>query len=204
MKTILNLLDLFINNISKYIAVIGISTGVSLTFINVVARYIFNHSITWASELSVYMFLWGIFFGSVYCFKENSHISIGILVESINKKIAKQIMIFTNIITFAFLVAVAYYGYGYLELVIDLEETSIDLEIPMWIPYLVIPVSFAFSAYVVLIALSKLIKTPYNEIVFHSELKDIMKVTKPIDSTINNVNSEEILKQAHKKSGGLV
>ena len=171
----MNLLTKLIVNASKYIAIFGLTTGVSLTFINVVARYGFNYSITWASELSVYLFLWGIFFGATYCFKLDAHIFIGFLVESVKKKLAKKIMIFTKLVSIIFLSVVSYYGYEYLLLVIDLEETSIDLEIPMWIPYLVIPISFGLSAYVVLHNLIKLIKTPYTEITFNSEVKDLLE-----------------------------
>lgn len=171
----MNILNKLIVGISKYIAIFGLLTGVSLTFVNVVARYGFSYSITWASELSVYLFLWGIFFGTTYVFKLDSHIFIGFLVEGVNKKLAKKIMIFTKGLSALFLFVVAFYGYKYLLLVIELEETSIDLEIPMWIPYLVIPISFGLSAYVVLYNLIKLIKTPYNEITFASETKDLLE-----------------------------
>jgi C4-dicarboxylate transporter DctQ subunit len=171
----MNALTKLIVNVSKYIAIFGLLTGVFLTFINVVARYGFNYSITWASELSVYLFVWGIFFGSTYVFKLDSHIFIGFLVESVNKKLSKKIMIFTKIISITFLSIVSFYGYKYILLVVELEETSIDLEIPMWIPYLVIPISFALSAYVVLDNLIKLIKTPYMEIVFISEAQDLLE-----------------------------
>ncbi len=171
----MNLLTKLVVGISKIIGIFGLVTGVLLTFINVVARYGFSYSITWASELSVYLFLWGIFFGATYCFKLDAHIFIGFLVESVKKKLAKKIMIFTKTISIIFLGTVSYYGYEYLLLVIELEETSIDLEIPMWIPYLVIPISFGLSAYVVLDSLIKLVKTPYTEISFNNETKDLLE-----------------------------
>ena len=88
---------------------------------------------------------------------------------------AKVLLIVSKIITIIFLVAVAYYGYDYLLLVIEMEEVSIDLDIPMWIPYMVIPISFLFSAYVVVKSLIKLILTPSNELKFKNEHDDILQ-----------------------------
>ena len=194
MMTFFNILDKIIGIVSRWIAIVGITGGVLLAFVNVVARYGFNYSITWAAELTVYLFLWSMFFAVAYVFKLGEHISIGLLVESINKKAAKYMILFTYTVTFIFLSAVSYYGYEYLQLVIELEEMSVDLEIAMWIPYLVIPVSFALSAYRVGEHFIQLVQLPYEEIKFKNEAAELMK----------EVNTEEILKEAQKKSGGLV
>ena len=198
MKRIFNIIDLSIGFLSRWIAAIGISAGVALAFTNVVARYGFNYSITWASELTVYFFLWSMFFAAAYCFKLGEHISINLIVERISKKAAKVMILFSYLVTFVFLCAVSYYGYEYLQLVIELEETSVDLEIPMWIPYLVIPVSFAFSAYSVAKHIIALIKLPAEDIEFKDETDDLMKEMN------KEINVEEILDEAHRKSGGIV
>ncbi len=189
-----NLLSSTISVINKSIAMFGITSGVALAFMNVVARYMFNYSMPWAAELTVYLFLWGMFFGAAYCFKIDGHISIGLLVENVSKKSAKMIMLFTRVITFLYLSIVAFYGYKYLEFVIELEEMSIDLEIPMWIPYLVIPVSFAFGAYRVGEHIIKLINTPANEIVIKTETQDIME----------EANLAKVVENANRKTGGML
>jgi len=184
----------FINSINKFIAVVGISGGIALAFINVVARYVFNYSLTWAAELTVYLFLWSIFFASAYLFKIDGHISIDIFLQKMKKTMAKKFLIFIKIITFVFLCSIAYYGYEYLLLVIELEETSVDLEIPMWIPYLVIPVSFSFGAYNLVFNTIELYKTPSNELEFHSEENDLIKEQK----------IKDMLKNVESKTGGML
>ncbi len=194
MISFFNLLGGTIGVINRSIAMFGITAGVALAFANVVARYVFNYSITWASELTVYLFLWGMFFGAAYCFKIDGHISIGLLVENVSKKSAKILMLFTRTVTFAYLAIVSFYGYKYLEFVIELEEMSIDLEIPMWIPYLVIPVSFAFGAYRVGEHIVKLINTPANEIVIKTETEELME-----EAELNKV-----VEEANRKTGGML
>ena len=187
------IIDNIISYISESIAAIGIFSGVLLAFINVVGRYVFNKSFTWASELTMYFFLWSIFFGSVYCFKKDAHISINILLEKVPAKITKVLMLISNIITLIFLLAVAYYGYKYIQLVIEIDEKSIDLEIPMWIPYLVIPVSFTFSGYRIIEKLAKIVKTP----------SDMLKIVNEGDELLNTDNND-LLKSVEKKTGGLL
>jgi C4-dicarboxylate transporter DctQ subunit len=194
MKKLFSILSNSINYISCTISAVGISAGVGLAFANVIARYGFNYSITWASELTMYLFLWSMFFAVTYGFKLDTHITIGIVIEKVNKKNAKIMMIITKIISIIFLSIVAYYGYEYLLLVIDLDETSVDLDIPMWIPYLVIPLSFAFSAYVVIENLIKLINTPLQDLKFKNETDELLEET----------NLKNILQKVKKKSGGLV
>jgi len=186
-------IDKAIGYISESIAAIGIISGVLIAFINVIARYVFNKSFTWASELTMYFFLWSIFFGTVYCFKKDAHISINILLEKVPGKVKKILMIISNIITLVFLLAVAYYGYKYIELVVEINERSIDLDIPMWIPYLVIPISFTFSGYRVIEKLVKIIKTS----------SDMIKIVNEGDELLE-VDTKEMLKNIEKKTGGLL
>ena len=194
MINIFKYIDNIIDFINRYIAIIGISGGVALAFINVVARYGFNYSLTWASEMTIYLFLWSMFFGAAYCFKNDSHININLFVEYVNKKIAKSLILLTKTITFVFLFAVSYFGYEYLLFVIELDEISVDLEIAMWIPYLVIPVSFAFGAYSVLLQIIDLYNKPSDEIEFISETKELME----------EQNIQQIVNEANKKTGGLL
>jgi C4-dicarboxylate transporter DctQ subunit len=80
----------------------------------------------------------------------------------------------------------------------ELEEMSVDLEIPMWIPYLVIPVSFFFMAYRVLEKLITLIRTPHDKIKTASEAEQIIKETEV------EVDTEKLVKDVEMKTGGML
>jgi C4-dicarboxylate transporter DctQ subunit len=197
MKQIFTPIGKLIGFINQSIAALGISAGVALAFYNVVARYIFDSSLTWASELTIFLFLWSTFFGAAYCFKEDAHISISVLLDKLPDGMAKGLMLFSHSITFIFLAAVSYYGYQYLQLVIELEEMSIDLEIPMWIPYLVIPIAFAFAAYRVAEKIIYIIQTPASEVRIKSEAEMIiaeMEASAP----------DELIKEVEKRTGGML
>jgi len=197
MRQIFGFIGRVIGYINQSIAALGISAGVALAFYNVVARYVFNSSLTWAAELTVYLFLWSTFFGAAYCFKEDAHISISVILDKLSPKMAKAMMLVSHSVTFIFLAAVSFYGYEYLELVIELEEMSIDLEIPMWIPYLVIPISFAFAAYRVGEKIVNIILTPADEVRSKSEAEMLIA---EMESTL----PEDLLKEAHRKTGSML
>lgn len=185
-------IDAIIDFITKFVAVFGISAGVVIAFVNVTARYGFNFSFTWAAELTVYLFLWSMFFTAAFLFKTNSHISIGILIQNIDKRYAKIVFIFTQTVSLVFLAVVGYYGYEYLLLVDELEEMSIDLGIPMWIPYSVIPIAFAIGVYYIAVHIVQTIKTPADEISFKHEEDEMLQ------------EMDEIVRDVNKKTGGML
>jgi C4-dicarboxylate transporter DctQ subunit len=170
-----NIIDKIICFINRNIAAFGIGAGVAVAFYNVVARYAFNNSLTWASELTTYLFIWSTFFGAAYCFKIDAHIAINILIEKVSPKIAKSLILLSLFITLVYISAIAYYGYEYLLFVNELDETSIDLEISMWIIYLVIPISFGFSSWILLRKIGNIIKTPAIQVKQNSEVEEILK-----------------------------
>lgn len=190
-------LDQIIGFINRSIAAIGISAGVALAFGNVVARYAFDSSLTWAAELTVYLFLWSTFFGAAYCFKQDAHISVSIILEKVNPVTAKTLMLTAHIITLLFLFTVGYYGYEYVLFVHELEEVSVDLELPMWIIYLVIPISFFFASYRVGEKIVEIIKTPAKDVIKNSEAEMIIQ-------QMAEGENEKLLKEIEKKTGGLL
>ena len=184
----------FIVNISKAIAAFGIAAGVALAFVNVVARYIFESSLTWAGELTIYLFLWSTFFGAVYCFKKDAHIAVDVFLEKTPPKLRKFLILLTLFISAVYVGAIAYYGYKYVLLYIDLGEVSVDLNIPLWIPYVVVPLSFAFSALILLYKIIEIFKTPAEKITLKNEA----------EQTLEELDSEELLKKVHQKTGGML
>lgn len=192
-----NILDKVIGFINRYIAAVGISGGVALAFVNVIARYVFDSSLTWASELTIYIFLWSTFFGAAYCFKQDAHISVTLILEKLSPTTAKVLLLASHIITLTFLLAVSYYGYEYVVFVWELDEMSVDLEIPMWIVYLVIPIAFLFAGYRVAEKIYEIIKTPASEVIGKSEAEMIVQ-------QMSEGENEKILKEVEKKTGGLL
>jgi len=176
---VLTYLDRSIGLINEFIASFGIAAGVLLAFINVVARFVFHEGIDWAFELTNYLFIWSAFFGASYCFRQECHIRVTLLLDLLPSKLAKLTSVVANLITLGYLLAVAYYGYLF---IFDPDfglkasgEISVDLNIPMWIPYLALPIAFLTAVVRVVQKTLELIKTPADEVVTKTEHEMIIE-----------------------------
>ncbi len=198
-----NIISIIIGHINQKIAAFGISAGVAVAFTNVVARYAFDASLVWATELTIFLFLWSVFFGAAYCFKKNAHIAVTVIVDIVPSKIAKIMLVTSSFISFIFLITISYYGYQYTLLIQELEEKSIDLwDLPMEYVYAVIPISFAFGAYRVAERIIVLIRTPHDKIVEENEGQVVL--TEAGITSKDAIKLNEIVKEAEKKTGGML
>ena len=178
MKKFFEIIDIIVGTINQTMAVVGLSLGVLLAFINVILRYGFDMSLTWAGELTNYFFIWSALFGAAYGFKQGAHISVSLVIERFPPAFTKAFLIFANLISVAYLGLMPYFGYYLVIMLIDFGEMSVDLNIPMWIPHLVLPIAFALAAYRTAEKLVEVLKTDSNEIKLFSEHEVIINEIK--------------------------
>ena len=147
MKKFFQIIDIIVSTINQTMAVLGLSLGVLLAFINVILRYAFDMSLTWAAELTNYLFIWAALFGAAYGFKQGAHISVSLIIEKFPPAVTKGFLMFANLVSIIYLALISYFGYQLVLMLVDFGEMSIDLEIPLWIPHLVLPIAFALAAF---------------------------------------------------------
>ena len=70
-------------------------------FGNVIMRYFFNSSLTWAEEVSRFLFIWLIFLGSIIAFKDNEHLGVDTLVNKLTPRGKKILYVVNCLIIFA-------------------------------------------------------------------------------------------------------
>jgi len=56
-------------------------------------------------------------------------------------------LIFAHTLSFIYLASMSYFGYHLVLIIAEFEEMSVDLNIPMWIPNLVLPLAFGAAAF---------------------------------------------------------
>ena len=178
MKKFFDVIDVVVGTINQTMAVYGLLLGVIVAFINVVLRYAFDMSLPWAGELTNYLFIWSALFGAAYGFKHGAHISITLLIERMPAILMKAFLIFANILSILYLGLLSYFGYELVLMLMDFGEMSVDLNIPMWIPHLVLPIAFILAAYRVAEKLVELFRTDANDIKLFSEHEAILEEIK--------------------------
>jgi C4-dicarboxylate transporter DctQ subunit len=111
-----------------------------ILFSNVVARYVFNESFSWATEVVRYQIIWMVFIGGSVAARRGMHIGVDIIVKFSGPRIRQAVLLIVYTIAIAFCVYVAYFG---IELVMKTRswgQVSPAAQIPMWLMQLAIPV----------------------------------------------------------------
>lgn len=114
-----------------------------LTFVQVVARYVFNYSFVWALELTGVLFAWLIFLGMSYGVRVGAHIGIDALVRMLGRRTARVVGIVAATACIFYAVLVTIGGAAYVRKMYDIGILMQDLPFEQWIPRLVLPLGFA-------------------------------------------------------------
>ncbi len=133
-------LELVVSRLEEVIIGILLLIASIILFSNVVARYVFNESFSWATEVVRYQIIWMVFIGGSVAARRGMHIGVDIIIKFSGPRIRKAVLLIVYTIAIAFCVYVAYYGF---ELVMRSRawgQVSPAAQIPMWWMQLAIPV----------------------------------------------------------------
>lgn len=113
-----------------------------ILFINVVLRYVFNASTTWAEELIRFIMVWIAFIGGSVLVRKNSHVAIDFFLNFISASWKKRVNIFVNSMCFIFSALMCWLGWELVRFVLERHQTAPALGVPMYVPYLALPLGF--------------------------------------------------------------
>jgi len=122
------------------IALLGVM--VVLIFAQVVARYIFNNSIAAADEAATFAQIWMVLLGSGYAMRQRMHVSIELVIERLPTLVARLLLVPVAGLCLWFLWVV--FEGGLLLMEVGAWQTSPGLQVPMSIPYGMLPVGAAY------------------------------------------------------------
>jgi C4-dicarboxylate transporter, DctQ subunit len=94
---------------------------------------------SWAQELCIYMFVWMAKFGAAYGVRTGIHVGVDVLVNQLPANIRKQMILFSLFAGAFFTAVIATFGANFVWQLAHTDQTSPDLEVPIWIVYLAIP-----------------------------------------------------------------
>jgi C4-dicarboxylate transporter DctQ subunit len=118
-----------------------------ITFMQVVARYVFNYSFVWALELTGVLFAWLIFVGMSYGVRVGAHIGVDLAVRSLGARGARIVGALAAVLCIVYALIVTWGGYQYVSKMYDVGILMQDMPVPQWIPRLVLPLGFALLAF---------------------------------------------------------
>ena len=127
------------------------ATMALLVFVNVISRYVFNHSIIWVEEVTQYEMIWVTYLGAGLALREGRHVALDSLQDLLPLSLRRFARIFIWIAMFAFLIALTVLGFMMSAFTWDHETPVLNMH--AGIPYLAIPIgALLFALHLVLIA----------------------------------------------------
>ncbi len=100
--------------------------------IQVVARYVFNYSLTWSEEITRYMFVWSAFLSISYCIKKQISIKIEQIVSMLPTKLHAIFKIIEKLVMLVFFVYMIKYAYNFMQASVISGQISPACRIPMY------------------------------------------------------------------------
>jgi C4-dicarboxylate transporter, DctQ subunit len=114
-----------------------------VTFMQVVARYVFNYSFVWALELVTFLFGGLIFLGIAYGVRVGAHIGVDALVRTLSPPKARVVGMLAAALCMVYAAIVFVGSWTYVAKMVEIGIVAQDMPIPQWVPRLVLPIGFA-------------------------------------------------------------
>jgi TRAP-type C4-dicarboxylate transport system permease small subunit len=102
-------------------------------------RVLADINLTWAQEACIYLFVWMAKFGAAYGVRTGIHVGVDVLVNRLRPDFQRVMIMVALGAGALFTVIVGTLGARFVLHMAATDQTSADLEMPMWIVYLAVP-----------------------------------------------------------------
>lgn len=96
-------------------------------------------NLTWAQELCIYLFVWMAKFGAAYGVRTGIHVGVDVAVKALPPASRHVVILFALLSGALFTFLVGSLGARFVWHIAQTEQVSADLEVPMWIVYIAVP-----------------------------------------------------------------
>ncbi len=201
----------FLDRLEEWLIASLIAAATIIVFIAVVHRYaaglpipvlqdwLLSLNLSWAQELCIYMFIWMAKFGAAYGVRTGIHVGVDVLINRLPDSLRRKYVLFGLLSGALFTIIVGTLGANYVWQIGHTDQTSADLELPLWIVYLCIPLGSYLMCFRFLQVAWSFYKTgelPHHD---HGHVEGLEDVT-PIN--INPFGLRDNLHPADVKGGG--
>lgn len=136
----MNVKTLLDKRMEEFVLVLTMAMMVLIMFVQSTSRYLIGFSFSWGSELAQYLHVWQIWIGASLAIRLQSHIKVDVFVKLFPPKIQRVFNLLAILCWFVFAAFLAVEGSKYVMDVMASGQISPSLHVPMWIPYLSIPI----------------------------------------------------------------
>ena len=127
------------NMIISGLLAVSFLTMIVLVTAQVFSRFFLDYSMAWSEEISRYLLVWTVFFGTLLLYEEHGHVWIANFVNALPRSPQKIVLLISYLIQFAFFVVVLWGSYLYLPTA-QLRRSPVNL-LPMHLVYMCVPMA---------------------------------------------------------------
>ena len=129
MKKVLHFID---ESLEEAFAVIAMALMAVIMGIQVIARYVFNSSLSWPEEVSVYLLIWMGMLSLSYCIRKNASIKVEMIIDLFPEKVRKFFHLLEDIISILFYGLLTIPAWQFFQGVVKSGQVSPACGLPMY------------------------------------------------------------------------
>lgn len=139
--------------LTRDLAAILLACSVAVNFANIIGRYFFSVSITWAEEIMLFLMVGCVFTGCCAVAWEGRHIRMDVLVAMLPKPARDFLELLFELLLIATAALVAIFSWPVVSQLAEFDERSAAANFPMVIPQAMIPIGYTLMAFFVAVRL---------------------------------------------------
>ena len=127
--------------------------SVGINFVNIIGRYFFSASLSWAEEAMLFLMIGCVFLGASQVGALGRHIRMDVVVSLLPPRARKAFDVFSDVVTIATCVAVAVFAWPVMTMLDELDQRSETANIPLVIPQSAVPIGLLLMALLIAVRL---------------------------------------------------
>lgn len=147
-------------NLERLLAALLLAAIVALIAANVILRYVFNASLSWGEELTLWIFVWFVWIAVSLAFQRGEHIRITVLFNALGPRPQRALEIFVSLLILLFLFTLSVECIKLMLKPFVASQTSVVLGLPIPILYASAPVGALLSSIRVIQHLIRTLRRP--------------------------------------------
>lgn len=120
--------------------------------VQVGGRYLFDYAIDWTAETATFAQVWMVFLAAGLAMRERLHVSVEVLAEAVPRAVARLFLVVVGAACAWFLWQAIAGSFALID--IGRIQSSPVLGLPMWLPYLSLPIGLVYFGLELLLALA--------------------------------------------------
>lgn len=139
--------------LTRSLSAIFLISSVAINFINIVGRYVFSVSFTWAIEIILFLMVGAVFTGCCAVAWDNRHIRMDVLLLMLPPKVSQFLNLLSDLVLITAAIAVTVFAYPVISQLIAFNERSAAANVPLAIPQVMVPIGYGLMAVLVAVRL---------------------------------------------------